>query len=152
MTTLPAIDVDFAVPSASIEVGMPTVDVMIPGLTGPAGSTSKIIVFGNAGTVPPAGGGEIPFYPRVEGDVVRVTAAVSDQTGGVTRVDVDISGVSVYTDQAQRPNLSLTGQHFDDGGTIGNGHFTPTDYITVVRDSVGAGAKNLIVTVEYEPI
>lgn len=148
--TTPVIDVDFAVPSTTVSAGMPAVDVAIPGLTGPAGTSKRQVLFGTKGPVVGAAVGTIPFYPRVNGTITRVTAAVSGQTSGATRPDVNINGVSIYTDQAQRPNLASTGQHFDDGGTIGAGTFTDTQAITVDRDSTGVGTTDLIVTVEYE--
>jgi hypothetical protein len=148
--TTPVIDVDFAVPITTISAGMPSIDVAIPGITGPPGSSSKIIVFGTKGNVTGSQAGTIPFYPRIAGDIIRVTAAVSGQASGTTRVDVNINGVTIYTDQTQRPNLNGVGQHFDDGGTAANATFTANDYITVDRDSSGVGATDLIVTVEYE--
>lgn len=151
MTTIPQIDVDFAIPTAVVEAGMPQADVAIPGIPGPPGTTKQTINFGALGPFSGSQQGRVPFYPRINGVITRVTAAVDAQTSGATRPDVNIDGVSIYTDQTQRPNLNGTGRHFDDGGTIGAGAFTATQPITVDRDSSGVGSEGLIVTVEYEP-
>jgi hypothetical protein len=129
-----------------ISVDSPSVDIGVPGLRG---ATGYQIVFGAKGPVFP-GIGTFPFYPRIDGRIVRVTASCATQTSGATVVDVNIDDVSIYTDQSQRPALAGTGRHFDDGGTIGAGAFTATQAITVDRDSAGVGATDLLVTVDYE--
>lgn len=138
-------------PEADVATGTPGIDVGVPGLTGPRGPAILFVLFGNAGDVPPPAPGQIPFYPRVAGFIIRVTAALSHQTSGATILDVNISGVSIYNDPLQRPILDQVGQHFVDANAIFNAQFDENDYITVDRDAVGTGAKNLIVTVEYEP-
>jgi len=151
VTTLPAIDVDFAIPSATIEAGMPAVDVAIPGLTGPAGSQKREVVFGTKGPIATIAVGTIPYPLPFNGVITKVIAACSAQTSGSTLSDVNINDVSIYTDQSQRPNLAGTGRQSDEGGTIGAGSFTAGQFLTVDRDSFGVGLKDWIVTVEYEP-
>lgn len=150
-TAIPEITVDYAVPTATVAGGTPSVEAAFPGLTGPAGSRTREILFGTKGPIGTPGDGSIGWYPRHSGTITRVTASVSDQASGTTTIDVNISGVTIYTDQSQRPVLASTGRHFDDGGTIANATFTDTDYLTVDRDTIGTSVIDLVVAVEYEP-
>lgn len=142
------LDIDLDGPDVNVTVDMPSIDFGVPGLTGPRGATGHDIVFVVFGPVS-VRTGTVGFYPRVNGEITRVTAALSNQLSGTTRPDVNINGVSIFTTQANRPLLASVGRHFDDAGVIEAGTFTDTDYITCDVDAVGTGATDLIVTVEY---
>lgn len=147
--TLPIaeIEVDLDYGTVQVTVDSPGVEFGVPGLTGKAGRSP--IVFGTAGPVIPKVG-TFGFWPRVNGKITRVTAAVTTQTSGVTIPDVNISGATIFTNQAHRPTLSGVGRHFDDADAIDAGVFTATDYISCDIDQVGVGVTDLIVTVDYE--
>ena len=151
--TTPVIDVDFAVPSASVAVGMPSVDVSVPGTRGPSGVSHQN--FGMFGDVS-ARVGEIPWFPRHNGRILRVTASVSAQTSGQTVVDLirhtvaNPAGTSVFTSPGHKPTMSAAGLQFDDGA-VDLPDFGDLDWFTMTVGQAGVGAKNLLVDVEYEP-
>jgi hypothetical protein len=123
-------------------------EVIVRSVAGPRGATGHQVQFGSFGVVVTKVG-TVGFYPRVAGRIVRVTAAVTTQTAGSTRVDINVNGVTVFTDQTHRPNLAGTGRHFDDADSIDAPTFGATDYITCDIDAVGTGVTDLIVTVDY---
>jgi hypothetical protein len=129
----------------ALDVDSPTVDIGIPGLRG---ATGHQIVFGTQGPVS-VKTGTVGYYPRVPGRIIRVTAAVTNQISGTTRVDVNVTGTTVFTNQAHRPTLASTGRQFDDADTIDAPVFAATDYFTADVDTVGLGTTDLIVTVDY---
>ena len=151
--TTPVIDVDFAVPAAEVAAGMPSVDVSIPGTRGPRGYTPQ--TFGMAGDVS-AKVGEIPWFPRHNGRIVRITASLGAQASGITIVDMihhtpgNPAGSSVFTSSANKPRLTSTGVQFDDGA-VDLPDFGALDWFTMTVDQAGVAAKNLLVDVEYEP-
>jgi len=148
--TVTHLDIDLDGGTVEVAVEMPSVDFGVPGITGPRGPAGHQIVFGMFGPVTPKVG-TLGFYPRIDGTITRVTAAVSAQTSGATRVDVNVGNVTVFTNQANRPNLNSTGRHFDDADAVDDPAFTEFDFITCDVDTAGVGAVDLIVTVEYEP-
>lgn len=136
-------------PGREVEVSapQPTIDLTVPGQRGPTGHQMVFVMFG--AVVPKEG--TVGFYPRIPGRIVRVTGALTDQASGATRPNIKISGTTVFTNPANRPNLNGTGRHFSDAADVEAGVFGEFDYMTCSVDSAGTGAQDLIVTVEYEP-
>ena len=67
---------------------------------------------------------------------VRASVAVPP-SGQPILIDVNIDGVSIFTDQNNRPTI-LPGEDTDLADAIDNGIWTPNSYITVDIDQVGA--------------
>lgn len=126
----------------------PPIEVIETGPSGPPGQTGWQICFGTQGPVT-SKIGTVGFFPRVNGMITKVTAAVSDQISGATRPDVNVNGTTIFTNQAHRPNLASVGRHFDDADVIDAPAFTATQYLTADVDVAGNGTKDLIITVDY---
>ena len=88
------------------------------------------------------------------GTIRSVTAAVTTAPTGATLIaDVNVAGTTIFTTQANRPTIAISG-FSDNSAAIEAGTFAAGDVISVDVDQVGssvAGA-NLSVLVTYDMV
>jgi hypothetical protein len=106
-------------------------------VTGAVATTSKAAV-------------RMPFAGTIRSITTAVTTA---PTGAALICDVNIAGTTVFTTQANRPSIAISG-FSDNSAAIEAGTFAAGDVISVDVDQVGSSVagSNLSVLVTYDMV
>lgn len=115
------------------------------GPAGPAGPVGTHALFQRAGSLV-VQSGTSRYYFETQAHIGTVRASVgTSPTGAPVTVDLNVNGVSIFTDQSKRPSIA-PGQ-FTAVGNQGVTPIFPGDYITVDVDSVGTTQPGADLTV-----
>jgi hypothetical protein len=93
--------------------------------------------------------GKARAFPAVAGNITAIRVTLGTTGGSATTVDVNKSGTTVYTTQANRPSITSAGVATATAPDVTA--FNNTDNFTVDVDAAGPGATDLMVIIEYGP-
>ena len=134
---------------AVVEVTGDTTTTITTAASGPQGPAGTTPIYSRAGQLAPLVG-QGRFYFESACVIGKVRASVGTvPVGDAVVIDVNVNGVSIFTDQAQRPSIEA-GTSTDT--STPNRAVNAGDYITVDIDSVGTTnpGADLTVTVTIQ--
>lgn len=104
----------------------------------------------------PVGARAPRWYPLADIELISIAAAVGTApTGAALIVDVNQNGTTVFTTQANRPQIAAGSNYAAAGGAPEVTMFTAgTDYMTIDVDQIGSTepGRDLVVVVSYRPV